>query len=147
MSRFRSLVCGIVCVVVGLLAVPAHAAETRPHSSGGTAQFISPTDFVGEGHATHLGKYTEVGSVAFSGTDDPTVIHAEADTVYTAANGDQLFAHISGEIDGLTGEVAATVTYTGGTGRFTGATGSAEFEGQLLPGGGLLASVEGTISY
>src|SRR5262245_4124347 len=76
MKRFVSRLLTVVCAVISLMAFSGRAmAEVRAHSSRGTAQFVSPTDFVGEGNATHLGRYTEAGSVSFSPTSDPTVLH------------------------------------------------------------------------
>jgi hypothetical protein len=146
MTRFRFLV-SIVCAVIALLAVPAHAAATRPYLASGSAQFISPTEFVGQGQATHLGRYSEAGTVVFSPTDNPAVLHVDGAIVYTAANGDELHAIVSGELNGQTGVVEATVTYVGGTGRFTSASGSSDLSGQLLAGGALSVEVEGAISY
>jgi hypothetical protein len=148
MNRFRSLHPVVVLVAAGMLMVGTRAsAGERSHKSGGTAQFVSPTDFVGSGEATHLGRYTEVGSVAFSPTNDPTVLPIDATSIYTAANGDQLHAVFTGQLIGLTGAIIATGTYVGGTGRFDDADGSATLSGQLLPGGRISVSVEGTIDY
>src|SRR4051794_27062886 len=125
MKRFTSLIpVGVLLIAVGALALPSRAsADERPHFARGSAQFVSPTDFVGTGQATHLGRYTEVGSASFSPTDDPTVLHIDAWAVYTAANGDQLYAVFTGSLNGLTGAITATVTYVGGTGRFDDASG------------------------
>ena len=149
MNRFCSLRPVVVMLVaVGMLTVTTRAsAKERPHVSRGTAQFVSPTDFVGSGRATHLGRYTEVGSAQFSPTADPTVFRIDAWSVYTAANGDQLYAVFTGQLDGLTGAITATGTYVGGTGRFDDASGSATLSGQMLPGGTISVSVEGTIDY
>ena len=149
MSRFCSLRPAVVLVAaVGVLTLSARAsAEERPHNSQGTAQFVSPTDFVGSGEATHLGRYTEVGRVSFSPTDDPTVLQIDAWSIYTAANGDQLYAVFTGQLNGRTGKITATATYVGGTGRFVDAGGSATLVGQFLPGGTIAAAVEGTIDY
>jgi hypothetical protein len=149
MNRFFSLrPFAMFFAAVGVLALtaPARAAE-RPHSSRGTAQFVSQTDFVGAGNATHLGRYDEVGSVQFSPTGDPTVLHLEAESTYTAANGDQLYAVFTGQLNGVTGKFTATVTYVGGTGRFANASGTATLSGQLLPGGSIEVAVKGTIDY
>src|SRR6266536_625819 len=122
----------VLLVAAGLLAVTTRAsAEDRPHKAEGTAQFVSPTEFVGSGEATHLGRYTEAGVVAFSSTDSPTVLRIDACSVYTAANGDRLYATITGHLNGVTGAITATVTYVGGTGRFAGADGSAALAGQF----------------
>lgn len=149
MNRFFSRYpIGVVLVAVSLMAIPPRvSAADRPHKSGGTAQFVSATEFVGSGEATHLGRYSETGSVLFSPTADPTVLHIDALATYTAANGDQLSAIITGTLNGVTGVITATVTYVGGTGRFANATGSSSLAGQLLDGGAISVAVEGTIDY
>jgi hypothetical protein len=149
MNRFCSLRPVVVLVAaVGVLTLAARAsAEERPHKSRGTAQFTSPTEFVGSGEATHLGRYTEVGCARFTPTDDPTVLRIDARSVYTAANGDRLCATFVGQLNGLTGVITATATYEGGTGRFRDADGSATLSGQMLPGGTIVVTVEGTIDY
>jgi hypothetical protein len=136
----------LLAAVVVCLASPAQAAE-RPHISHGTAQFTSETTFVGAGIATHLGLYSEMGSVQFSPTADPAVLQLNAASTYTAANGDELHATFTGELNGLTGVITATATYVGGTGRFANATGTATLSGQLLPGGAIDVSVQGTLNY
>jgi len=138
----------LVLAAVGVLAlaVPAQAVE-RPYMSRGTAQFVNANDFVGTGNATHLGHYTEEGSVQFTPTSDPTVLQLNATSTYTAANGDQLRAVFTGQLNGVTGVITATVTYVGGTGRFANASGTANFSGQLLPGGSIEVAVKGTIDY
>lgn len=149
MNRFCSLrPAVIVLVATGLLTVTARvSAEERPHKSRGTAQFVSPTDFIGSGEATHLGRYAEAGSARFSPTADPSVLRIDARSVYTAANGDQLHATISGRLDLQTGAITATVIYAGGTGRFDDAGGSATLSGQMLPDGTITVAVVGTIDY
>ena len=149
MNRFlfqRTFALFLAFASVLALATPARAAERR-YLSRGTAQFVSPTDFVGTGIATHLGLYDEAGSVQFSPTADPTVLHLDAESTYTAANGDHLYAVITGQLNGVTGAITATVTYVGGTGRFADASGTATLSGQLLPGGSIEVTVKGTIDY
>lgn len=148
MDRFVSRLVSIVLVVVSILAFSDRAsAAVRKYSSRGAARFISPTEFVGEGYATHLGVYREAGSVAFSPTSDPAVLHVEGAIIYTAADGSELHAEIAGELNGATGEVSATVTYVGGTERFADASGSATLAGQGLPDGTISITVSGTIDY
>jgi hypothetical protein len=149
MNRFFSLrPFPLFLALVSILAVgtPARAGE-RPHVSRGTGQFVSSTDFVGSGFATHLGHYDEAGRVQFSPTADPTVLHLEAESTYTAANGDELHAVFTGQLNGVTGKITATVTYVGGTGRFADASGTASLSGQLLPGGAIEVTVNGAIDY
>jgi len=147
MHRFASSLT-VACVLISALALAGRAAAaSRPYSARGTAQFLSPTDFVGSGEATHLGHYSEVGSVSFTPTSDPAVLHVQGSIVYTAAAGDELHAHVSGELNGATGAVTAVVSYDGGTGRFAAATGSSGLSGQLGAGGTISVTVSGSIDY
>lgn len=150
MPRFSTRLLAIVALAFSLtllaLTTRAHAAE-RAYRAKGTAQFVSPTEFVGSGNATHLGRYSERGQVAFTPTPTPGVLRVQGEIVYTAANGDELRAAVAGELNGLTGVVTATLTYHGGTGRFATATGSSSLTGQAGPAGALTVSVAGTIDY
>lgn len=141
----------LVYVVSALISLVAFAdraaAAVRPHFSSGAAQFVSPTAFIGAGKATHLGRYSEAGSVSFSPTANPAVFQVDGSIVYTAANGSELHATVIGELNGLTGVITATVTYVGGTGRFASASGSATLAGQSLPDGTITVTVRGTIDY
>ena len=65
----------------------------------------------------------------------------------TTDEGEELCATFTGQLDGVTGAISATVTYVGGTGRFTDATGTATLTGQLLGGGAVEVSVNGFIDY
>jgi hypothetical protein len=89
----------------------------------------------GGGTATHVGRYTIVNSHCV----DP-VSGALTDGRFskTAANGDQLFGTYAGNSSVIQAPapigifaVHGTLTYTGGTGRFAGVTGSAILEGTL----------------
>src|SRR4051812_45907303 len=111
MKRFfsqRPFALVLLAVSVLALAQPAQAVE-RPYNARGTAQFTSPTDFVGSGNATFLGHYDEAGSVQFTPTTDPAVLQLNARSTYTAANGDQLYAVFAGHLNGVTGVITATV--------------------------------------
>ena len=148
MSRTASNLFCLVCALASLLAFSSLAAAAfRPHSSRGTAQFISDTEFVGSGNATHLGRYSETGTVLFTPTEDPAVLQVDGSIVYTAANGDERHATVSGQLNGQTGVITATLTYVGGTGRFDDATGSATLAGQAGPGGTISVRVSGNIDY
>ena len=99
----------------------------------------------------HLGRTTASAEQVVTATG-PTTQVASNTTVYTAANGDQLFATWTGTstLDPATLTVAFSgpETYTGGTGRFADASGSAFVSGtaELLAGTGRFTS-EGTIRY
>jgi hypothetical protein len=99
----------------------------------------------------HLGRTTAVAEQIVIATG-PTTQVASNTTVYTAANGDQLFATWSGSstFDPTTFNVvfSGPETYTGGTGRFAQASGSAFISGtaSLSANTGEFTS-EGTLSY
>ena len=145
MTRFTRL--GPLALGAILVAAGTVSAEERPHKMSGTGQFVSATDFVSEGIATHLGRFHEAGSVQFSPTESPTVVQLDGWAIHTAANGDQVYELISGQLDLLTGAGTATATYVGGTGRFANAKGSATISVQLLAGGAYEFTGEGTIDY
>jgi hypothetical protein len=138
----------VLLATSGILALSTRAsAEERQHFSRGTAQFLSATEFVGAGHATHLGNYSETGNVTFSPTDVPGILQIDGAVVYTAANGDKLYATVTGELNGATGAITASLTYAGGCGRFEDAAGSANLVGQILADGTISVAVEGIINY
>jgi hypothetical protein len=124
------------------------AAAARPvpwkefyQASGTIAPDLSCTNFQlltslhGGGTATHVGKYTIENSHC---VDPATGVLTDGSFIKTAANGDQLFGTYVGNssviqppapvgVFAMTG----TLTYTGGTGRFAGVTGTASMEGTL----------------
>jgi len=99
----------------------------------------------------HLGRTTAVAEQIVIATG-PTTQVASNTTVYTAANGDQLFSTWSGSSTlnptTLDVEFSGPETYTGGTGRFAQASGSAFISGtaSLSANTGQFTS-EGTLSY
>ena len=78
--------------------------------------------YIGTGQATQLGLFTADASLFPHGDG----IHFSATATFTAANGDQLFLVAEGAFTSPT-SVVGTATITGGTGRFEGATGDADF--------------------
>ena len=148
MNHFVSRLVCVVCAFISLMAFSERAqAAVRPYAASGTAQFTSESEFVGVGYATYLGRYSEAGVVAFSPTSNPAVLHVDGSIVYTSSNGDELHAVVTGELNGLTGAITATVSYAGGTGRFASASGSASLAGQLGAGGTISVTVAGTIGF
>lgn len=138
----------LVFAFATLCMASATSAQSKPHLATGFGQFAAnQADFTGFGQATHLGKYTEVGNVqlAPSGTEGVLAVNGWAH--YTASNGDELFAIITGTLDLTTGVILATATYVGGTGRFEDASGSSDLAGQMLGGGALSISAVGSIDY
>jgi hypothetical protein len=137
----------VVALALGVGVCLTTAGE-RPHKWRGTGQFVSATDFVAKGRATHLGKFDEVGRVtAMTPTDEPGVFAIEGWAIHTSANGDQLHEVFSGQLNFLTGSVTASIQFVGGTGRFADATGSATLSAQILAGGSIEFAGEGTIEH
>ena len=82
------------------------------------------------------------------------VVHAdgsaEGTVVFTAANGDQLFIEAKGvpTNPATPNTIGGTYTFTGGPGRFSGASGGADFVGVIASGGiHITVAFEGTIQY
>jgi hypothetical protein len=133
MKRYSSAAGLALTVVVALgLAGPAAAGEPVPFKGSLEGDVtISPltppfvqADVHATGNATQLGEFT---------LDIPHKVNRADRTavgtyVFTAANGDMLFADFTGKatptaIPGVL-YIEETATITGGTGRFAGATGS-----------------------
>jgi len=114
------------------LAGPAAASEPVPFKGTlegvATVTFLNPTSvsvhIEGSGYAAHLGRYTvEVPHLV-----NPQTRIANGSYVFTAANGDTLTATFTGQAT-LTATpgvltIEETATITGGTGRFSDATGT-----------------------
>ena len=78
----------------------------------------------GAGEATLLGSFTRTKEMLF----DWNSLTFEGTVVFTAADGDELYADFAGGPFSLdTGLADGTYTFTGGTGRFAGASGEADF--------------------
>ncbi len=93
------------------------------------------------GLATHLGLFTRAEEV---------VVHADgsvAGTVtFVAANGDELYADAAGGFISATTAIG-TYTFTGGTGRFAAASGSADWTAVTADSIHIAVTFEGTIDY
>ncbi len=78
----------------------------------------------------HLGRTTATAEQVVIFTS-PTTQTASNTTVYTAANGDQLFSEWSGTSTSIGPDVtfSGPATFSGGTGRFVNASGSAFISG------------------
>lgn len=103
--------------------------------AGRCAGTSAPLTFneVGSGHATHLGRFQVVQSFCQA---SPTALEFTGGlAIFTAANGDQLFDAFEGHVLAPTAPnifpFEGTFTFTGGTGRFGGATGSGTFTGEF----------------
>lgn len=138
-----SLVGLLACGQDGATEAPALAradAVARPAAGKCRTQFtlVSQSEtgqvlhLTAERDLRHLGRAAAEFTEAVTFTGPATVILNSQDMVYTAANGDEVYATID---DGAATIEAGVVTltgteYHGGTGRFVGATGSAAITGQ-----------------
>ena len=99
----------------------------------------------GEGTASHLGRFTVVADF----TLNVTTFTATGRVTLTAANGDVLTGTSTGRavVGGGIAAVTETVTITGGTGRFAGATGTLTIMRRVVQATGVSSgTIEGTIT-
>ena len=153
MARTHTRTVTVVLVVVALLAlaIPAFAGQAierpiREDLSGYTVSMVfspspdgdtfdgrcsEPSQWIststGTGRISHLGRVTWTTEHCFQLA---TGTFGDADLVITAANGDKLFGTYDGYMTGAT-TFAETLIITGGTGRFSGATGTIDEVGSL----------------
>lgn len=143
----RNLNIRIMALAISLLlgTFPVVAAE-RPLALNGNGASTFITDGAGNiiganltasGTATQLGMWTAVGMVQF--TPDPSNtgrLLSSATATFTAANGDKLQIALNGAFDPAAGGDMGTIRFIGGTGRFDGASGDANFVVKLNPATG-----------
>ena len=155
MKRFTKIRTLMPILFLLLGTIPVSATE-RPFalSGSGVATLITneagmpigaiPT---GSGTATHLGQWTVTGNVKYT-PDANGVLHSSGDATITASNGDKVQIQIEGILDPVAGMDQGIFHIVGGTGRFEGATGDANFVVQLNPlTGGFDLTVVGKINY
>jgi hypothetical protein len=151
-SKIRAL---MVMVFMLLGTLPALAVE-RPFALTGGGVAIPVTDGsgnvigalpTGSGTATHLGRWTVSGEVKYT-PDSDGVLHSSGEATLIAANGDQLKFQIDGILDPVAGMDQGVFRFVGGTGRFEGASGEANFVVNLnLATGAFELTVVGKINY
>ncbi len=134
-TRFMPFVCTLVLALSTLLVTPAADAKdavTRPFYISGEISFL---DFSDEGTATHFGRFASVADDASAATGK-----------YYTANGDLVYWNaVSFDFVTLTG----VIEFTGGTGRFLGATGGYTYTFVPLDASFTIFSYtgKGTITY
>jgi hypothetical protein len=151
LTRSSTFAFGLFVATAVVLCWPAQSlaaqgGTARPfkgHAEGRVVAQIPPNQLVVNytGRASHLGKFTRTENLFLNpdGTFTGTI-------VFTAANGDQLRLNLSGRFVSPT-EAVGTYDFTGGTGRFSDATGHATFRATTPDGIIVEATFEGTISY
>ena len=152
LMKIRTLI-PMLFLLLGTL--PVSAAE-RPFALSGTGVATLITNEAGmpigaiptgSGTATHLGQWTVTGNVKYT-PDANGVLHSSGDATITASNGDKVQIQIEGVLDPVAGMDQGLFHIVGGTGRFEGATGDANFVVQLNPlTGGFDLTVVGKINY
>ena len=155
MKRLMKIRTLMVVTLLLLGAIPASAVE-RPFAINGSGVATLITDpagnpigavATGAGTATHLGQWTVTGNPKYT-PDSNGVIHSSGEATLTAANGDKLVFTIDGILDPVAGIDQGVFHIVGGTGRFEGASGSANFVVTLSPlTGGFELTAVGTINY
>jgi len=148
--RYASYMSAVVVAILSLAGSPASvSASERPFLLQGSGQLnVDATGagtFTASGQATYLGHWTNEGTIQFAPGANPGTLSAEGEVVFTAANGDELYATIEGVLDLTTGVAGATFTIVGGTGRFASAGGKADSVILQSPDGSFTFSMEGTI--
>jgi hypothetical protein len=155
MKRFTKIHTLMLSLLMLLATIPVSAVE-RPFALNGTGVATLITDGAGHligatptgsGTATHLGQWTVTGNVNYT-PDSNGVLHSSGSATLTAANGDKLQIQIDGILDPVAGVDQGIFHIVGGTGRFEGATGDANFVVQINPvTGGFDLTVVGKINY
>lgn len=120
-----------VLFVIAITSLIAHARSAAvPMAGDGVGVITSFTPgtggvqitAIGEGEATHLGKFTREEALLL----DPANGTFTGSITFTAADGSQLTCTVAGGFTGAN-TAAGTYTFTGGTKRFEGAAGVAYF--------------------
>jgi hypothetical protein len=142
----------IIFLLLG--SIPVSAVE-RPFALNGSGVVTLITDEsgnlvgalpTGSGTATHLGQWTVTGAVKYTPVNG--VLKSSGDATLTASNGDKLNFQIDGTLDPVAGVDQGLFHFVGGTGRFEGASGDANFLVSINPTtGGFDLTVVGKINY
>ena len=135
--------------------IPVSAVE-RPFALNGVGVATLITDEsghligampTGSGTATYLGRWTVAGTVHYT-PDNNGVLHSSGESTLIAANGDKLQFQIEGILDPVAAVDQGVFHIVGGTGRFEGASGDANFLVSINPlTGGFELTAVGKINY
>lgn len=145
-------------------ASPAQAAGPRPFQGRVVAAWdqvfaalppsfggIGLAHFEGGGPVTHMGKTAQSGSLSLGDPVGPGVFPGSGTVTITAVNGDSVTFDYVGLLDAGTGLGIGTFAFTGGTGRFAGATGRGTFYAEInlaQPANqAMTVTLDGTITY
>ena len=133
---------GLLAVVLLACITQAATVKDVPMKGNGTGQITGQNGAVitaiGSGEATQLGNFTREEVITLNGGS------ATGTIVFMAADGSQLYCEFVGAFTSAT-TVAGEYTFTGGSGRFDGASGSAFFDITLGEAGSFSFAFAGTI--
>ena len=156
MKRFITIRSIMLTIVLLLGTIPVAAVE-RPFALTGTGvgEFITneaglpiSANVTGSGTATHLGLWTTTGTVNYGPPGEDGLIPSSGAATITAANGDKLEVVVQGKLNLGAGTDSGVFTFVGGTGRFAGVSGSADFVVTVNPlTGGFELTMVGRINY
>jgi hypothetical protein len=170
--RIEELECRAVPAVLAPIEVPRLAALLADHAQirsvhsaavlsqdrpfhleeSGTA-VINPDGTISgsaSGQATHLGAFTLHDTSTIVGvevTPDGVVLQIVGQAELVAANGDKLYATLSGSVNMTSGKATLTFEWAGGDGRFAGASGATAWQLTLNPDLSYTAVADGVINY
>lgn len=154
MKRFTQISTVMAIIFLLLASIPVSAVE-RPFALNGSGVVTVITDEsgnlvgalpTGSGTATYLGQWTVSGTVKYTPVNG--VLKSSGDATLTASNGDKLNFQIDGTLDPVAGVDQGLFHFVGGTGRFEGASGDANFLVSINPTtGGFDLTVVGKINY
>jgi hypothetical protein len=145
----RSLRLVVLMFSVVSLAAPVAGAADRPFKGNASGTILAPPDpstgapgvVEYTGQATHLGRFTRT---EYFFLDDTGGVFGWM--VFTAANGDKLSLDFVGQFISPTTAVG-TYHFTGGSGRFSDASGTAGFEAIVGDQGHVDVVFDGSIQY
>jgi len=148
-SKSKILTLLVTAVMLASTALPTWAGDQVPFKGRGEGTVTNAVPDPGgvvltvlvQGNSTSLGRYSREETVLF----DPNTGSLTGLVVFTAANGDELFATVEGGFISAS-TATGTYTFTGGTGRFANATGSAEFVVSSPDGIHVSVKFKGTLS-
>jgi hypothetical protein len=158
--RTRFLLLSLLVVLAGGLVRADSASRPFMANIDGNANPVPTSDpcvllntETGSGTATHIGKFVITNTESVNFCTNPEGGDINGQFTITAANGDQIFGtyYTVGHFDFQAGQITALGEYQiiGGTGRFTGATGSGQISavGDLAPPFAVIANLSGQIGY
>ena len=127
---------GALVVALAVAVSPTSAGDSLPFNGRVTATWDNifnallapPASFTGGGPVTHMGKTKQSGTLVLEAPIAPGIFPGSGSVTITAANGDQLSFDYVGFLNAVTGEGTGIFSFTGGTGRFAGATGGGSFD-------------------